>query len=238
MNNNKEAIISKKTDYRDAVKKHCYKMRKLPKIAQGNKFSVLPIIRKKTKPNIFKNLRLSETQHSVVIGDLLNPKGSHGQGRIFLDLFFSHFSIPSEDNDNWFVTIESERFDIRIHNKQKSKVIIIENKSNWAEDQPNQLYRYWYNGIYLAQNNFERHGISCFRKIIYLSPNNYKLPDEQSLMRPSYFNNTLPEKIPFPIDMAYFNREINSWLKHCLTKISVNHEAYYYIEQYMEFWSY
>ena len=124
MNNNKEAIISKKTDYRDAVKKHCYKMRKLPKIAQGNKFSVLPIIRKKTKPNIFKNLRLSETQHSVVIGDLLNPKGSHGQGRIFLDLFFSHFSIPSEDNDNWFVTIESERFDIRIHNKQKSKVII------------------------------------------------------------------------------------------------------------------
>lgn len=239
MSKNKESIISEKSDYRSAIiKRHYYNINKLPIITQRNNFSKLPAIKREMGLNIFRGLRLSETQHSVIIGDLLNPKGSHGQGRMFLDVFLSLFSIPSENNDNWFVTVESERFDIRIHNKQKSKVIIIENKSNWAEDQPNQLYRYWYNGIYLAQSNFEKYGISCFKKIIYLSPNNYKSPDEQSLTRPPYFNNTLPEKVPFSVDMAYFNKEIKEWLKQCLAKISANHEIYYYIQQYMKFWSY
>lgn len=52
------------------------------------------------------------------------------------------------DNENWTVTAEKGRVDILLKRTHPHSVIIIENKSNYANDQENQLYRYWHQEIY------------------------------------------------------------------------------------------
>ena len=227
-------ILKKLSKYPTQDKLH---INRIPDLNEINFLSLFPEINHKNILNIFEKLNPSETQHSMIIGGLLNPRGEHGQGDFFLRIFLSLLSIPLESSDKWFVTVEKERFDIRINNKQKTKIIIIENKSNWAEDQQNQLYRYWYYGIYLAQSNIANHGINCFGKIIYLSPSAYKEPEFQSICRPHYFDKKLPEKLPIPIDVVFFHKEIVQWLQTCLGKIDQSCELYYYVNQYMKFWS-
>lgn len=152
-----------------------------------------PKITKPSELNFFKKIQITEPQHSCILGDLLNPIGSHHQGDLFLKLFFEVLDIEYSKNDLWFVTVEKERFDIRIASKNFKKIIIIENKSNWADDQPNQLYRYWYYGIYLPQKRYKSN--ECFSKILYLSPSDFKSPSEQTMLRPNDFENYLPKRL-------------------------------------------
>lgn len=107
--------------------------------------------------NIFKVLSLeaNETKlHSALIAELLNPKGSHGLGSDPLRLFLFNIdkSIAQKFvyekakinveyhlgkiNDNY---TSGGRVDILIEDGNFK--IVIENKI-YAEDQPNQLYRY------------------------------------------------------------------------------------------------
>jgi len=122
------------------------------------------------KFNIFNILNLSsdELSHSKIIESLLNPKGTHGKGNKFLELFLKcldkkEFSKDDKLTGNFIntndfsidgVSTETEKFigyipddysyggkiDITIKNN-KDKYIFIENKIN-AGDQPNQLIRY------------------------------------------------------------------------------------------------
>src|SRR5438552_2949701 len=44
----------------------------------------------RTQGDLFNPLRsigIDETTHSVLVGDFLNPRGSHGQGGLFLESF-------------------------------------------------------------------------------------------------------------------------------------------------------
>jgi len=108
--------------------------------------------------NVFRILKMETNEvkmHSALIGDLLNPNGSHGQGKVFLDLFISTCSSKKEqfDTSNCSTHVEynmgsmnddrSEggRIDILIRD-QTNKHIIIENKIH-ASDQENQLFRYY-----------------------------------------------------------------------------------------------
>lgn len=103
--------------------------------------------------NIFEVLGLTTNEvrtHSSFLAELLNPKGSHGQGSVFLDLFTKQLNI---EFSNDCVSVEIEKFigrtnenyteggfiDILISNS--TQVIIIENKI-YAPDQENQLVRY------------------------------------------------------------------------------------------------
>jgi hypothetical protein len=188
--------------------------------------------------NIVKLLAPNETKHSRLLGELLNPKGQHGFGKLFLALFFEHVlsdtDFTDEDSDAWIVTVEKERFDIRIRNQNNSKIIILENKSNEAGDQPNQLYRYWYRGIYCMQNHFP---IDTYSKILYLSPGDSKSPDEQTLSRPEDLPSGLPKSVPLDkIKTVYYDREIYNWLEACGKKVEKDSEIYYCIKQYKDFW--
>lgn len=199
-----------------------------------------PVIAKSSELNFFRKIPISEPQHSRILGDLLDPLGSHNQGDVFLRLFFETLGIEYDKNDWWTVTVESERFDIRIATKSRNKIIIIENKSNWAEDQPNQLYRYWYYGIYLPQKKF-KNNTNCMKKILYLCPNYQKNISEQTFSRPVDFDKTLPEKVPCKIiEKIYFNKEIIKWLFECMNamkdKDNPELELYYFIKQYYDFW--
>lgn len=107
--------------------------------------------------NIFRILgvrHLEVATHSPILADLLNPKGTHGQKEVFLDLFLDQFEIEGFGSKS--ATAISElyigpvtessggRIDIVIQEADKSgktRRILIENKI-YASDQPNQLIRY------------------------------------------------------------------------------------------------
>lgn len=107
----------------------------------GNNFNVFSVI------NVTKNeVRL----HSRFLAELLNRKGSHGQGDVFLNLFINRFKISmdtatAEVKVEKYIgkktKIEGGYIDIFIKDK-KGNSITIENKI-YAPDQENQLLRYF-----------------------------------------------------------------------------------------------
>jgi len=102
--------------------------------------------------NLFKLIGIenNEFKHSMILADLLNPKGSHGQGSLFLELFTEKLSISPFYCNNALIRVEKSigklteddggRLDIYISD-QSGNDIIIENKI-YASDQTNQLIRY------------------------------------------------------------------------------------------------
>lgn len=106
--------------------------------------------------NIFKILELetSETRsHSAFIKELLDSKGSHGLGSLFLELFIKEFDVGEFDSNNSHAETEKNigplsedkklggRIDILVEDKNK-RHIVIENKIH-ADDQPRQMLRYY-----------------------------------------------------------------------------------------------
>ncbi len=129
--------------------------------------------------NVFDILNVSryeEKVHTPFICHLLNPKASHEQKALFLDIFLRNvLELPMSYKDFTFFTINEElsttdgRIDIIIEFKVagRSKAIIIENKI-YAGDQESQLERYHnylVNRLHLNQNDV---------KLIYLTPQGTK----------------------------------------------------------------
>jgi hypothetical protein len=116
--------------------------------------------------NIFSVMNMEHDEvytHSAIIGELLNPSGSHGQGAVFLDLFVGNIkeSFNSDENkieldyfgklindkicertisigNNWD-NVTGGRIDLIVEDSKQ--ILIIENKI-YAIDQPYQLIRY------------------------------------------------------------------------------------------------
>ncbi len=106
--------------------------------------------------NIFSVLKMDTSEvklHSALLGELLNPQGSHGQKDVFLKLFLKEIDITDFDTKDATVEVEKHigavtddtggRIDLVISSSH-SNSIIIENKI-YAADGYNQLLRY-YNG--------------------------------------------------------------------------------------------
>jgi hypothetical protein len=196
-----------------------------------------PKINKPIGINIFYQFYPSETQHSMILCELLSPNGKHNMGNKFLGLFFKLIinDIPFDSKETWIVTAEVERYDIKIRNLDHTIIIILENKSNSAGDQPNQLYRYWYNGIYRIQNKIKTDKPK-YGKILYVSPNYNKQPDEQTQLPPK---EPLDKKLFIPnntIRTIYFHDDINKWLEACLNEVECKSDIFYYLKQYKDFW--
>ena len=103
--------------------------------------------------NIFKTIGLTTEEvcaHSKFLAELLNPKGSHGQGDVFLKIFCEIFKIENLKTTTSSVEVEKHvgevtettggRIDIFIDDHQGNS-FTIENKI-YAEDQNKQLVRY------------------------------------------------------------------------------------------------
>lgn len=103
--------------------------------------------------NIFKILGIGHYEvrtHSPILGDLLNPKGTHCQGDAFLRLFVTRMGVATFDTASAKLALEhyigavtersGGRIDIVISDKS-GNAIFIENKI-YAADQVNQLERY------------------------------------------------------------------------------------------------
>lgn len=185
--------------------------------------------------NVLDFFRIDETLHSRLLGFFLDKNASHGQGDLFLKKFIEKLGYTDYGNGKWNVTIEKQRIDILIERNYPHSVVIIENKSNDAGDQKNQIYRYWHRAIYLKNKN-ESTDKGKY-KIIYLVSNDGKLPSENTITKPDDFSKDLPEKVPIEIDIWNFNNQIKDWLSNCLPLLSKeNYRLKEYIIQYIEYW--
>lgn len=79
--------------------------------------------------------------HSRMIGKLLDPKGKHYQGSLFLEIFLERLGLKNWSMDLSNATVQIEYKDIDLYITDGSKHLIIENKI-WASDQPCQIMKY------------------------------------------------------------------------------------------------
>ena len=197
--------------------------------------------------NVFRFFNPGETTHSRLLAYFLDPRESHGQGDLFLVKFLELLKISQPESlktSPWIVTAELGRVDVLIKRKHPHTVVVIENKSNYAVDQSNQLYRYWHQEIYLKQ--LERKASeqeiidppqSQYR-VIYLSPAFWKQADKQSVSRPKDWSDSLPKTVPERIiEHHLFSNLVIVWLTKSLTLIPpVNHRLREFTKQYIQFW--
>ena len=117
--------------------------------------------------NIFElisDIYYRENFHSDIIAQLL-------KNEIILKNFLKFIGVDESAYKNAEVEREESKIDILI--KTEKNCIIVENKLNWAKDMPEQLFRY-YNE---CKNN---KGLEV-DKIVYLSPNSSKMPEDYSV---------------------------------------------------------
>lgn len=136
--------------------------------------------------------------HSALIAELLNPKGCHGQGDVFLKLFLQQVKVFDFNMEKVSVEVEKYigaktdtsggRLDICITNGKGDK-LVIENKI-YAGDQENQLIRYL---------NYKP------LKLFYLTLDGHS-PD------PSSCGEAIQEE---DFDCLSYHYDILNWLKNC-----------------------
>lgn len=105
-----------------------------------------------------------ENFHSDIIAKLL-------ENEIILKNFLKFIGVDESKYKSYEVSREENKIDILI--KTETNCIIIENKLNWARDMPEQLFRY-----YNECKNSKKLEVD---KIVYLSPNSYKKPADDSV---------------------------------------------------------
>lgn len=159
--------------------------------------------------NIFRTCGINhyENTHSAILAEWLDPRGSHGQGDLFLKSFIrSLFSIDDAIDTSWFADefdtnharVSTEystavgRFDILIEDAS-GKAIILENKI-YAQDQDEQLKRY---------NQFarEKYGRDGYR-LVYLTLDGHEA-SEQSGDGVDYL-------------CISYRETVTAWLEDCL----------------------
>ena len=169
-----------------------------------------------------------ETLHSKILADFLNPKGSHGQGMLFLDLFCEILGrLGFEGSFSANVTVATEvtgyikdesvgRFDILLEDSSTSSVCIIENKI-FASEQPEQLKRY---ADWLQR---ERKGWKKF--LVFLTLNgreacSIKAPEKYCRM--AYVRNDDNKNLPF----------LGKWIERCCAEMNSENAVRNTLEQY------
>ena len=198
--------------------------------------------------NPFTRIKIRETAHSRILGDLLDPCGSHGQGALFLKVFLERIGYPDPQADGWQVSVETGRVDILLwrHHPEKS-AIIIENKSNDAGDQPNQIYRYWHREMYLWDRcmwDTKDHDLIQGRNlrfhIVYLPTDGGKSPADHSLARPEDWSESDNPHAMIPLNYTTLSLpELTAlWLSKAKppTIPTTNTRVHNFLIQYHELW--
>ena len=192
---------------------------------------------------------IGETKHSQILGFFLNPRENHGQGGLFLKLFLEKlgFETSNFNPKDWIVEVEQrsngrDQIDILIQSRRLEVSIVIENKSNGAEDQPHQLYRYWESAIYYFHNKDEKKILNPKNsRIVYLPQ--WGVPSEQTRTRPKDYKELYPEKLTFEeqggiISCWTYYTHIVEWLNECIGAMGrENHIVKQLVRNYIEYWS-
>jgi hypothetical protein len=197
--------------------------------------------------NPFTLIKIGETSHSRILGDLLNPRGSHGQGDLLLKVFLEKLGYTEPESDGWQVTVETGRVDILIWRSHPEKgAIIIENKSNNAGDQINQIYRYWHREMYLwdrelwnATDDLTTKKRSQRFHIVYLPADGGRSPAEHCMKRPEDWTDADNPHPDVPLDCKTMSLlELTElWLDKAVSNVPVtNTRLRDFLSQYQELW--
>ncbi len=132
--------------------------------------------------------------HSKFIAELLNPKGTHHQGRVFLDLFLEEIKlkIPSDRVD-----IFREKYNIDILLESSDYAIILENKI-YTQDHSSQLSRYW--------EKIETEG--------------YKQSNIYLLYLTLFAEEPLEQEVKDRVINLSYKNEICSWIEKCIQLVT------------------
>lgn len=201
--------------------------------------------------NPLRQIKIPETTHSRLLGDLLNPAGSHGQGDVFLRIFLAMLDPPIEgykgDDGRWKITVEVGRVDILIWRDWPEKTaIIIENKSNNAGDQQNQIYRYWHHQMFSwdrALWNSQGEADDKLRRerfrLVYLPTSKDKSPATHSTTRPTEWSAAINPflKVPLECQTVSLPELTLRWVEDAIPQIPKdNTRLRDFIIQYHELW--
>lgn len=184
--------------------------------------------------NLFKLLRVQRNEvltHSAVLADLLDPRGSHGQGTLFLKTFLQIPPIGMADANtelgSWSVQTEKPTFvgtlDIFLSTPRPIRqCLIVENKID-AADQPGQLARY--SSWLTSRKDLYEIGKS---KLVYLTVDG-RPPSSHSLLH--HERNDIQAEGQTVL-MSY-HKDIHSWLSGCMRLVKAP-RVQIYLEQYLE----
>lgn len=182
---------------------------------------------------------ISEPIHSRILHFFLSDNPMHGQGKLFLSAFLEYIGFEKDEgNEEWIITAEEGRVDVLLRRQNPLGAVIIENKSNWAGDQPNQLYRYWYENIHKCEEDcytdyYSKHPEY---KIVYLVPDKTKHINSNSTSRPIDFPEDLPKELPMKPKVMTFHTDIPKWLGGCMKGFPAeNTQLRNLIAQYIEY---
>ena len=182
---------------------------------------------------------ISEPIHSRILHFFLSDNPMHGQGKLFLSAFLEYIGFEKDEgNEEWIITAEEGRVDVLLRRLNPLGAVIIENKSNWAEDQPNQLYRYWYENIHKCKEDSDTDYYSKHPeyKIVYLVPDETKHINSNSTSRPVDYPEDLPEELPMKPKVMTFHTDIPKWLGECMKGLPAeNTPLRNLIAQYIEY---
>lgn len=182
---------------------------------------------------------ISEPIHSRILHFFLSDNPMHGQGKLFLSAFLEYIGFEKDEgNEEWIITAEEGRVDVLLRRLNPLGAVIIENKSNWAEDQPNQLYRYWYENIHKRKEDSDTYYYSKHPeyKIVYLVPDETKHINSNSTSRPVDYPEDLPEELPMKPKVMTFHTDIPKWLGECMKGLPAeNTPLRNLIAQYIEY---
>lgn len=203
--------------------------------------------------NVYSLLNIEHREnetHSVILADLLSPNGTHGQGRLFLNLFVETLEEENLFNENVKVKREHSigkinddytkggRIDILITDEKNTW--IIENKI-YAKDQLNQIERYRASDknatiIYLKPASHEKykgdsklvdHDISYEKEI---SEWLQKIIDNEDLKEKEYLRNSIKQYYNLVQNIAFtgYTQKMNTELRN---EIKNNIEAAFNIKE-------
>ncbi|WP_096018095.1 PD-(D/E)XK nuclease family protein [Campylobacter lanienae] len=125
--------------------------------------------------NVFDVLETREVKHSKFIASLLDPKGLHYQGDLFLNKFIEVCGIDDFGLDTLNSQVYREYKNIDIYITDGNKHIIIENK-RWTGDHDEQVARY-IQTIIDEQNKDELSEIYERILVLYLTPFDYVIKE-------------------------------------------------------------
>ena len=192
--------------------------------------------------NPFALASLKETLHSKILGELLNPRGSHGQGPLFLRCLLKHLKVPEPDAGEWQHAVEEDRVDLMLARAKPASVILIENKANNAVDQPNQLYRYWHRQIHcrFPPLDYQCPETRRYFRVIYLSADGRKMPEPHSLKRPNGWEGINRDHATLPLTWEPLGLDKLLGLLHdeASTRVpETNARLRIFIQMYSELWN-
>ena len=183
--------------------------------------------------HIMKMHRDEVRTHTPILAEILNPKGLHGKGASYLDIFLQLLGIEAVNTVNAIVTREKRfsgesdgadagQIDLQIELEKQH--IIIENKI-YAEDMKRQLCRY-----------HTEIGLKSDKDIIlvYLSPHGRK-PSKASLgdievIEGLYYR----QNEPVNIKVISYRDDICVWLTRCIREVEASQYVISALQQYLQ----